>query len=72
MRNILAVCSKELYTYFVSPIAYFVCFVFTTILGFLFLSGTHWYKWTRRYWRSGGGNTFQEYGDHLALFYTAC
>ena len=36
MRNILAVCSKELYTYFVSPIAYFVCFVFTTILGFLF------------------------------------
>ncbi|RKU24072.1 ABC transporter permease [Candidatus Poribacteria bacterium] len=36
MRNILAVCSKELYTYFVSPIAYFVCFVFTAISGFLF------------------------------------
>ena len=36
MKNILAVCSKELYTYFVSPIAYFVCFVFTAILGFLF------------------------------------
>ncbi len=36
MRNILAVCTKELYTYFVSPIAYFVCFVFTAILGFLF------------------------------------
>ena len=36
MRNILAVCSKELYTYFVSPIAYFVCFVFTAIAGFLF------------------------------------
>lgn len=36
MKNILAVCTKELYTYFVSPIAYFVCFVFTTILGFLF------------------------------------
>lgn len=36
MRNILAVCAKELYTYFVSPIAYFVCFVFTAILGFLF------------------------------------
>ena len=36
MRNILAVCSKELYTYFVSPIAYFVCFVFIAILGFLF------------------------------------
>ena len=36
MKNILAVCTKELYTYFVSPIAYFVCFVFTAILGFLF------------------------------------
>ena len=36
MRNILAICAKELYTYFVSPIAYFVCFVFTAISGFLF------------------------------------
>lgn len=36
MRNILAVCTKELYTYFVSPIAYFVCFVFIAIAGFLF------------------------------------
>lgn len=36
MRNILAVCAKELYTYFVSPIAYFVCFVFSAISGFLF------------------------------------
>lgn len=36
MGNVLAVCTKELYTYFVSPIAYFVCFVFTAIVGFLF------------------------------------
>jgi len=36
MKNIAAVCAKELYTYFVSPIAYFVCFVFTAISGFLF------------------------------------
>ncbi len=36
MRNILAVCTKELYTYFVSPIAYFVCIVFSAISGFLF------------------------------------
>ena len=36
MKNIIAVCTKELYTYFVSPIAYFVCFVFTAISGFLF------------------------------------
>ena len=38
MKNILAVCTKELYTYFVSPIAYFVCFVFIAISGFLFSS----------------------------------
>ena len=37
MKNILAVCTKELYTYFVSPIAYFVCFVFSALSGFLFL-----------------------------------
>lgn len=36
MRNIFAVCTKELYTYFVSPIAYFVCFVFSAITGYLF------------------------------------
>lgn len=36
MKNIFAVCNKELYTYFVSPIAYFVCFVFTAISGYLF------------------------------------
>ncbi len=36
MRNIFAVCTKELYTYFVSPIAYFVCFVFSALLGYLF------------------------------------
>ncbi|MDE0635528.1 MAG: ABC transporter permease subunit [Candidatus Poribacteria bacterium] len=36
MRNLLAVCTKELYTYFVSPIAYFVCIVFSAISGFLF------------------------------------
>ena len=36
MKNIIAVCTKELYTYFVSPIAYFVCFVFSAISGFLF------------------------------------
>ena len=36
MRNILAVCKKELYTYFVSPIAYFVIIVFSALSGFIF------------------------------------
>lgn len=38
MKNIIAVCTKELYTYFVSPIAYFICFVFAAITGLLFSS----------------------------------
>lgn len=36
MKNILAICTKELYTYFVSPIAYFVIIVFTALSGFIF------------------------------------
>ena len=36
MKNIISICGKELYTYFVSPIAYFVFFVFIAVTGFLF------------------------------------
>ena len=36
MKNIISICGKELYTYFVSPIAYFVFFVFMAVIGFLF------------------------------------
>jgi ABC-2 type transport system permease protein len=36
MRNIWTIFLKEMYTYFVSPVAYFVLFVFVGITGFLF------------------------------------
>lgn len=36
MKNIAAIVMKELYTYFVSPIAYFVFFIFTAVSGFFF------------------------------------
>ena len=36
MKNIAAIVAKELTTYFVSPIAYFVLFIFTAVSGFLF------------------------------------
>lgn len=36
MKNIAALVIKELNTYFVSPIAYFVFFIFTAVSGFLF------------------------------------
>ena len=35
MKNIAVIVTKELYTYFVSPIAYFVFFIFTAVSGFL-------------------------------------
>ena len=36
MKNIAAIVMKELYTYFVSPVAYFVFFIFTAVSGFFF------------------------------------
>jgi ABC-2 type transport system permease protein len=36
MKNIAAIAMKELYTYFVSPVAYFVFFIFTAVSGFFF------------------------------------
>ena len=36
MKNITAIAVKELYTYFVSPVAYFVLFIFIGVTGFLF------------------------------------
>jgi ABC-2 type transport system permease protein len=36
LRHVLAFAGRELYTYFVSPIAYVVTFAFLAIMGFLF------------------------------------
>ncbi len=36
MKNIAAIAMKDLYTYFVSPVAYFVFFIFTAVTGILF------------------------------------
>ena len=38
MKNITAIATKELYTYFVSPVAYFVLFIFMGVSGFFFSS----------------------------------
>jgi ABC-2 type transport system permease protein len=38
MRNILAVCKRELKTYFTSPIAYVVLGIFLALAGYLFYS----------------------------------
>ena len=37
MKNIVAIAMKELYTYFVSPVASFVFFIFTALTGVFFL-----------------------------------
>ena len=36
MKNITTIAVKELYTYFVSPVAYFVLFIFMVVSGFFF------------------------------------
>lgn len=36
MKNILTITAKEIYTYFVSPIAYFVLVIFSGLSGFFF------------------------------------
>ena len=36
MKNFTAIAAKELYTYFVSPVAYFVLFIFMAVSGFFF------------------------------------
>jgi len=38
MRNIWAICKKEIQTYFTSPIAYVVITVFLVLVGFFFYS----------------------------------
>lgn len=44
MRNIWAVCKKEIKTYFTSPIAYVVSFVFLVVVGFFFYSSIWWFN----------------------------
>ncbi len=39
MRNVFAICKRELLSFFVSPIAYFVITGFTLLVGFFFFRG---------------------------------
>ncbi len=43
MRNIWAICNKEIKTYFTSPIAYVITFVFLFVTGFFFYSLILWF-----------------------------
>jgi len=44
MRNIWAICNKEIKTYFTSPIAYVITFVFLVVTGFFFYSLILWFN----------------------------
>lgn len=44
MRNIWAICKKEIKTYFTSPIAYVVITVFLVLVGFFFYSLIWWFN----------------------------
>ena len=43
MRNIWTICNKEIKTYFTSPIAYVITFVFLFVTGFFFYSLILWF-----------------------------
>jgi len=44
MRNIWAICKKEIKTYFTSPIAYVIITVFLVLVGFFFYSLIWWFN----------------------------
>ncbi len=44
MKNIWAICKREINTYFTSPIAYVVTFVFLVVTGFFFYSLIWWFN----------------------------
>ena len=44
MKNIWAICKKEIKTYFTSPIAYVVITVFLVLIGFFFYSLIWWFN----------------------------
>lgn len=44
MRNIWAICKKEINTYFTSPIAYVVSTVFLVLVGFFFYNLVWWFN----------------------------
>jgi len=44
MRNILAICKRELLAFFVSPIAYFVITGFVLLVGFFFFNYLAWFS----------------------------
>ena len=44
MKNIWSICKKEIRTYFTSPIAYIVIFVFLALVGFFFYSLIWWFN----------------------------
>ncbi len=57
MRNILTICSKEIKSYFVSPIAYLLMGLFGLIFGYFFYSATAYFVMAgmRAQMQGGGG-----------------
>ncbi len=56
MRNIITICSKEIRSYFVSPVAYLLMGLFGLIFGYFFFSATQYFIIAgMRQPRQGGG-----------------
>lgn len=57
MRNIITICSKEIRSYFVSPVAYLLMGLFGLIFGYFFFSATQYFiiAGLRQQMQGGGG-----------------
>jgi len=57
MRNIITICSKEIKSYFVSPVAYLLMGLFGLIFGYFFYSATAYFVMAglRQQMQGGGG-----------------
>jgi ABC-2 type transport system permease protein len=57
MRNIITICSKEIRSYFVSPVAYLLMGLFGLIFGYFFFSATQYFiiAGMRQQMQGGGG-----------------
>src|SRR5882724_1139675 len=65
MRNILTICSKEIRSYFVSPVAYLLMALFGLIFGYFFYSATAYFVMAGLRQQMGGGGGAMSVNEYV-------
>ena len=65
MRNILTICSKEIRSYFVSPVAYLLMGLFGLIFGYFFYSATAYFVMAGLRQQMGGGGGAMSVNEYV-------